>query len=115
MTGQVFAAAPPGADPSRGAVAAVVAARRTAADAVAALDPDPGMAPEHLALTGALDRLAAAGEVFLDDTATLDEAAFLAALEASTGIDTLVTALEAACAAWERRTEDLGHPTVLSC
>lgn len=115
MTRDAFAALPPGAAPTRSQIELVVAARRTALDAISALDPPDEMRPEHLALTAAMDGFVAAGEGFLVETADLDPDAFLTALEASTDIDALADTVSVACTAWERRAADLGHAVELGC
>ncbi|MEK7252867.1 MAG: hypothetical protein AAB198_06450 [Actinomycetota bacterium] len=115
MTRDSFAALPPGAAPTRDQVAAVVAARRTAFDAISSLAPPEEMAPEHLALTTAIQRFVIASETFVIETAELDAIAFSAALEASTDIDVLADVVGAACTAWERRAGELDHATELGC
>ena len=115
MTRDSFAALPPGAAPTREQIAGVVAARRTALDAISRLSPPDEMQPEHLALTTAMGGFVTAGEGFLVETAGLDPAAFLSALEASTDLDSLAATVSAACTAWERRAGELGHPIELGC
>ncbi len=115
MTRDAFANLPPGAAPTRDQVAAVVAVRRTAFEAVGALDPPAEMAPEHQALLVALGRFVTAGEEFLADSAGLDAPEFLAALEATTHIDAIADDVSVACTAWETRAADLGTPVELGC
>lgn len=115
MTRDAFAALPPGAAPTRDQVAAVVAVRRTAYEAVGALTPPGEIAPEHQALLGAMGRFVTAGEEFLAASAGLDAAGFLEALEATTHIDAIADDVSAACTSWETRAADLGTPVELGC
>lgn len=115
MTRAAFAALPPGAAPTRSQVAEVVAARRTALDAIAALTPPPEMLPEHQALVSAMESFVVAGESFVDSSAALDPDAFREALDASTDIDGLARVVSLSCSTWETRAADLGHAVELGC
>lgn len=115
MTREAFAALPPGAAPTREQIERVVAARRDALESIAALTPPEQLLPEHLALTTAMEEFVTASEAFLTSTIGLSPDAFLDALDASTGIDTLAAVVSDACGAWERQAKDLGHPIELGC
>lgn len=115
MTRAAFAALPPGAAPTHPQVAEVVAARRTALDAIAALTPPAEMLPEHQALVSAMESFVIAGESFIDSSAALDPDAFRVALEASTDIDALARVVSRSCSTWETRAADLGHAAELGC
>lgn len=115
MSQDVFAALPRGVVPTRAGVTGVVAARRTAAEALAAIVPPAEFRAEHLVLVIALETFVTSSERFLESTEGLDHDAFTAALSASTDLDPLAATLGAACTAWERRAADLGTPARLAC
>lgn len=115
MLRDTFGSLPPGAAPTYEQIVGVVAARRTAFDAISALTPPEEMAPEHLALTTAMEGFVTASEAFVGETANLNAVEFDAVLEASTDIDALADVVGAACTAWERRAGELEHAVELGC
>jgi len=115
MTNDSVATLPQGKAPTHLLVAAIIGLRSTALDEIENLEPTDETRPEHTALVTTLGSLVDAGNAFLDQTAALDQAAFVEALTTSTDIDALADDVHAACVAMERLATALGHPVTMGC
>lgn len=115
MTEASMATLQQGATPTRLQVQAISGLRDAALRDIRKLAPPDDVLPEHRALVRALGDLVDASRSFIDDTADLDQEGFVAALVASTALDSLAADVRAACSAMERRSHELDHPVVLGC
>jgi hypothetical protein len=115
MESQTFAALPRGAEPTREAITAVVGVREAAVAELRALDPPESLEIEHEAYTTSLQVLVEESGRFLDTTADLDDAAFLAALGESVDLEVLAGAVARACSALQSAATAAGHDTDVGC
>jgi hypothetical protein len=115
MESQTFAALPRGAEPTREAITAVVGLREAAVAELRALDPPESLEIEHEAYTTSLRVLVEESRRFLDTTADLDDAAFLAALGESADLEILAGAVARACSALQSAATAERHDTDVRC
>ncbi|HUG74632.1 MAG TPA: hypothetical protein VMM81_03040 [Acidimicrobiia bacterium] len=115
MEAGTFAALPRDAEPTWSAITAVVAVREAAVAELRALEPPESLEIEHEAYTTSLQVLVEESHRFLDGTADLDDAEFLAALVESADLEVLAGAVARACSALQAAATTAGLDTHVGC
>jgi len=108
-------ATPRGAIIIEDGVTGVNEARRTALIALGALDPPAEVAPEHTALTTALNDLVAATDTFLDVFSGANAADFEQSVRDASDLEALADRVALACDILGERATALGHEVDLRC
>jgi len=115
MRRESIVAMPEPGNPTPDGVAGVIAARRSAVDALQNIVPPPDMLLEHTALAFSLSELVSASEAVLDANSGSNTGEFAAAMQAATELDLLAERVTAACNALAARATELGHTGDVRC